>query len=55
MVLDQPRHDPNAPSVARAVSLRTFLIADVRGYTRYTECHGAAAALCWPFRSSAQR
>ncbi len=44
MVLDQPRPAPNALPVARAASPRTFLIADVRGYTHYTERHGAAAA-----------
>jgi class 3 adenylate cyclase/ABC-type transport system substrate-binding protein/tRNA A-37 threonylcarbamoyl transferase component Bud32/streptogramin lyase len=41
--------DVTIPS--RAAQLRTFLIADVRGYTRYTQQHGdeAAAALATGF------
>jgi len=33
---------PGGP--ARAAAIRTFLIADVRGYTRYTAQHGDEAA-----------
>jgi len=40
MLLDQPAH-PAAPA---ATGVHTFLIADVRGYTRFTQEHGDAAA-----------
>src|SRR5688500_10223633 len=33
-----------APRETAEAELRTFLIADIRGYTRYTEAHGADAA-----------
>ena len=49
MMLDQP-HDPHVdpadsmPGAGPVGRARVFLIADVRGYTRYTEQHGDAAA-----------
>ena len=44
---DLPPSDPDQASDAReddASLLRTFLIADVRGSTRYTQMHGDEAA-----------
>ena len=50
-----PREAGGAES--RAAELRTFLIADVRGYTRYTHAHGdeAAAELAARFAVLARR
>jgi branched-chain amino acid transport system substrate-binding protein len=50
------RHDTSADAAAgEAASVRTFLIADLRGYTRYSDEHGdeAASALARSFAAIA--
>jgi class 3 adenylate cyclase len=47
--------NPQSPPVERGTDLRTFLIADIRGYTRYTQTFGddAAAQLAATFADRA--
>jgi ABC-type transport system substrate-binding protein/class 3 adenylate cyclase/outer membrane protein assembly factor BamB len=51
--VDGPAPPPDAAPARRGTELRTFLIADIRGYTSYTEEHGdePAAELAASFAS----